>query len=753
MPTPTLNTQGSALLPQNNGGQSQTTTGQQAFAAPTALNSFVNTLPSVPNPIPPPPKTLTVVTPKQAQADLAQKQDTTTAVSNAVQTQNQTNLAKVGVTTATTPVPGQTQQPQQQQNGQQAPANGTQQNNGAPAPSALPANATPQQILQAINAGQPVTLTRDQAQTLNGGDFTGYQMNPDGTFTPTLTQAQKSALNTQYGTNPSLPSTGDATTDYVNAQLAKNQQDADAASATHQQQLQQILSGQFPLTADQQAQVAGLQSQFDQLRTLQQQQNQNYVDATTILGIRSGAEQYAPAFAQGEVNLAINKGIQSLATLDAQASSAVAQLKSGFLNDDYTLINASYKDLTDALTAKDDTLKQINDNVQQAVKTQTDKINNQTAQLQLQTSAVNSIATSTLQQSLKADGTIDINALTDIANQNNVDPQALYGAVVKEQQAETIAQQGDAKFASDQLQAAATLANTKETTAKAANDIRLANSGTNPDGTPSAATQAYVTAIQNGNATLTNVPSAQRTAVAEALANTSTTSYSPLAASRFATASNRIVSNFTALPQYQLTANGLPYLQRIAAAEANPGSVSDQDLLDSLTKLNTAGNAISDAQVKLITDGRSFSDTIGVAKNKLGNGGVLSDNQRQQIQTIAQAIYANYAKGYQPVYDQVTAQLTAAGIPQPFWTIPDLNTLAQQSSGDYLNGGGSTPTPKATGQSDSAYVESTLEAQGKSYQDVISAIPSGQKGVIDNTTGEIGAIPPSEFDPSKYTPL
>lgn len=215
---------------------------------------------------------------------------------------------------------------------------------------------------------------------------------------------------------------------------------------------------------------------------------------------------------------------------------------------------------------------------------------------------------------------------------------------------------------------------------------------------------AWKNAVVTGNATMGQVPAGIRNAVALALAdpgldsdgNPGSGNYSPLAASRETIASNRIVTNFTQLPQYQLTANGLPYLQRIDAAMQNPGSVSDQDLLDSLTKLNTAGNAISDAQVKLITDGRSYADSIGVAANKLGNGGVLSDNQRQQIQKIAKAIYANYQKGYQPVYDQVTAQLKAAGIPKQFWTIPDLNNLTAQINGGSYGTGGSDNSGGAT---------------------------------------------------------
>lgn len=194
-------------------------------------------------------------------------------------------------------------------------------------------------------------------------------------------------------------------------------------------------------------------------------------------------------------------------------------------------------------------------------------------------------------------------------------------------------------------------------------------------------TSAYVDGINNGSITsIASVPAQYRNDVAVALAKTGVTT--PLADSRNALASTRIAANFINLPQYQLTANGLPYLQRIAADMQTPGSISDQSLLDAFTKLSTSGNAISDAQVKVITDGKSLSDTLSVLANKLANGGVLSDNQRTQLQKIAQAEYANYQKGYQPVYDQVTSQLKAAGIPEQFWTIPDLNKFSSQSGLD-----------------------------------------------------------------------
>jgi hypothetical protein len=234
--------------------------------------------------------------------------------------------------------------------------------------------------------------------------------------------------------------------------------------------------------------------------------------------------------------------------------------------------------------------------------------------------------------------------------------------------------------------------------------------------------QSWVQNIQNGNATISQVPAGLKNAVSQALASTPQTSYSPLASSRFTTAANRIVSNYIQLPAYQLVAGGQVYLARIAAAEQNPGSISDQDLLDSLTQLNKGGGQISDAQVSLITNGQSYSDWASVLGNKLSTGGVLSDYQRQQIQTIASQVYSNYLKLYQPIYQQATSQLQAAGIPQAFWTIPNLNSLGA------AGGQGSTGATESVQQqaATAGYDYSAMITAGYTDAQIQAAIGSSQ---------------------------
>lgn len=210
----------------------------------------------------------------------------------------------------------------------------------------------------------------------------------------------------------------------------------------------------------------------------------------------------------------------------------------------------------------------------------------------------------------------------------------------------------------------------------------------------------WTQAVLSGNVPgIQGVPKRFQNGVAANLAQAPGGAYAPIAARRFGMASNSIVGPMMKLPQYELTAQGLPYIQRIKAASENPGSVSDQELLDSFTKLSTAGNAITDAQVRIITDGRSVKDWANIQLQKLRPGGVLSPAQRKDIMTIAGKTYNAYKQGYDPLYKEATEKLTAAGIPKAFWTIPDLNKLnAVQTGGEPAPGANIAPAgTKATG--------------------------------------------------------
>jgi hypothetical protein len=215
----------------------------------------------------------------------------------------------------------------------------------------------------------------------------------------------------------------------------------------------------------------------------------------------------------------------------------------------------------------------------------------------------------------------------------------------------------------------------------------LTGAGLGENGLVDPQTIAYRDQILAGNMTMGQVPQGRRGAVARSLSSVPTGAFSPLAGQRFSTEATKIATNYIKLPGYTLTAQGLPYLERIDAALKTPGSVADQELLDSFTKLSTAGNAVTEAQVHLVTEGKSLGDWFAIQKQKLQNGGSLSPKQRADIKRIANETYAEYKKGYQPIYDEVASKMTAAGIPKQFWTIPDLNKL---NAGHGVTGGTGT---------------------------------------------------------------
>ena len=79
---------------------------------------------------------------------------------------------------------------------------------------------------------------------------------------------------------------------------------------------------------------------------------------------------------------------------------------------------------------------------------------------------------------------------------------------------------------------------------------------------------------------------------------------------------------------------------------------------------------------------------------------------------------------------------------------------AQQNVWNLFGVGGQYSSPGSKGSmGDSQFVETTLESKGLNYNTVMSQIPPGKKGVINNKTGEVGVIDPTEFDPSLYTSL
>jgi hypothetical protein len=151
--------------------------------------------------------------------------------------------------------------------------------------------------------------------------------------------------------------------------------------------------------------------------------------------------------------------------------------------------------------------------------------------------------------------------------------------------------------------------------------------------------------------------------------------YSTLEISRLNTAANKATTAFRGTQVYKFATNAPTYISKINAAAENPGSVSDQELLDAITQLNTGGGRVTEGQVHIILNGKSLADSWGAWTNKLSTGGVLSDAQRQEVIKLAQATSENFINNYDKAYQPLAANLKKQQIPEQFWGISTPQSL------------------------------------------------------------------------------
>lgn len=214
--------------------------------------------------------------------------------------------------------------------------------------------------------------------------------------------------------------------------------------------------------------------------------------------------------------------------------------------------------------------------------------------------------------------------------------------------------------------------------------------------------QPHIENIMAGVYNINNIPDnpkGLRNAVGKGISdirNADPNKLTPKVAEQLSRVSKLITAPYTSASQYKLALDGLPYLERIKAGLEIGGSTGDEEALDGLIKLANSGNAVTEAQIKLITGSGSYSDFVNVLTNRFSKGGSLSDDQRAKVKRIADATYDAYEKGVQPLYEEATDKLKAQNIPQSLWSIADVKTLSQKVRAA-LDAAPSTTTPPVTG--------------------------------------------------------
>lgn len=317
-----------------------------------AAQQYGYLIPTIPNPPKSPASTAAVVTPEAAKDDLAKKQATVNAI---------------------VPVNQATQQPQLQTgtNGQPVnTGNGTQtntsttQNQPTTQPTTDISASTKDAIMSLLKNG--AVLTEPQARLVAGTDFTGLHKQDDGTYV--IDQTAVDRINQQNPTGATGTSSGGyaPTGNPVIDASMRDLQNLDSQFADYQSQVDKIRQG--VITPEQQAQLDSTQHQFDSLKQTQKQATDKYIKGLTLMGIKSGLQQYAPGLQMSAIQKATDDGIARLADIDAKAVSSIATLKQGFLDNDYKLINDEYANLTKYVDQKTAIIKNIETAVQDAQK-------------------------------------------------------------------------------------------------------------------------------------------------------------------------------------------------------------------------------------------------------------------------------------------------------------------------------------------------------------------------------------------------
>jgi hypothetical protein len=189
---------------------------------------------------------------------------------------------------------------------------------------------------------------------------------------------------------------------------------------------------------------------------------------------------------------------------------------------------------------------------------------------------------------------------------------------------------------------------------------------------------------------ITAVPAPYRSAVQERLNNAGVDAWSPALRGQVIRNAAALIKPYTSLPSYQSMAGALTTIARMNAAMKTNTVASSLELVDAAVGLAKGGpnsaRAVTEAQVSFITSGQSPAQWLSNLRNQIVNGSKLSDEQRQQIYTVAKSTAGEYKKTYGDIYGQITDKLTANNIPKALWPLPDLDKLVSPGSAVGKNG-------------------------------------------------------------------
>lgn len=172
-----------------------------------------------------------------------------------------------------------------------------------------------------------------------------------------------------------------------------------------------------------------------------------------------------------------------------------------------------------------------------------------------------------------------------------------------------------------------------------------------PDGTP-----GMMQTVNTGSYKETPLQIAQRQATLERTQQSLETAR--------ATEANRIIGpqarQDPALQRFNAVATLMPKLSAsLDQIKANGiNAVNAADLIDTISQINTGGNAVTAGQVDLMKQNQSYLQQAEVLKQKItGNGGAVTPELAKQIADLAQSTYKLYSDEYSKRVDLYNARL------------------------------------------------------------------------------------------------
>lgn len=268
--------------------------------------------------------------------------------------------------------------------------------------------------------GNPVASGSQTSSTPAGGTYKGqdgkdyYVANGQPVLASTTTSTTNGTTN---NTDPNSPALSDQTD---RAALAQAQAEYQTAAKQVQDTILNIQNGVTPLTAGENAQIQGLQQQFQQLIDQQTLQNTAASGTANIRGYQTGSAEYDPNFQVKTIGSIISAGAGKIADLQIKEASAVAALTQSFKDNDIKAVQDAYSVYQDASKARQDALKDTITDTAKAIKDAQDaKIAADKVQYDEVTKPIQDIATEAAKNGADAATLAKINSASDVASAVN----------------------------------------------------------------------------------------------------------------------------------------------------------------------------------------------------------------------------------------------------------------------------------------------------------------------------------------------